>query len=235
MDEKNLNIPEGDTYNIYIELDCILDTRLPLLDTLCESTAIEMVSSGAYHNRYMDEFGNIPITLFKELYKQRNKGILKLALPTPIFEVVNMIAVRYITDKGNQQVPILYINTFPYSLNKEEQKNILEYLSPMFQSYIVELVYMNPETEVVPKWVDKNVDSLIMYNGGEWIEYHNAVGNLSNCPLVLKTLVTPALVVEKPKELKINHLLFRSVQEGVKPNINLEYIDSKYFSGIIKK
>ncbi len=235
MVEKSLNISENQAYNIYIELDCIMDTRLSLLDAINEETAISEVSEGKYHSRYFDEFGNIPISLFKELYKIRNKAILKLALPTPIFEIVNMISVRYISDRGNQFAPTLYVNSYPYELSDSEKENILNYITPMFQSCVVEIVNMNPVTEVTPKWVDLNVDSVIMYEGCEWIEYHNAVGNLSNSPLLLKTLITPALLTEKPKELKVNHLLFRSVQEGVKPNINLEYVDVKYFSGIIKK
>lgn len=222
--------------SILLDLDTVFDTRLSLLYAISEDLALEVVESNQYTKRIRDNFGNISSDVFRSLYKRRNKNILKFALPTNIIELVNDLMVKYATDANNTELPKLYINTYPYRLAEDEKIVMINVLGNLFKNCTFELLYMDPVNELTPCWVNENVQTVIMYDGLNWLENHNRLFNLIEHPLIDKTLIVPALLTGYlDKNIKITSKIFVEQAMSIKSLVKLLFTDVVYFNSITKK
>lgn len=219
--------------NVYIDLDCILDTRLPVLYALSEDIAKESLRSGYYHKRVSDNFGIIPNGLFYHYYDKRTKYVLALATPTPMFELLLELteeaATSIVTD-SIETIPTLYVNTYPYELNEEEAVTILKLL------YTVIPVQMNFDlickslTELTPEWVDANANTVIKYDIVKWLELHSSLGNLSTCPLLRGACIGPLIATGNIPVSEITQESFEETRSTLGPMCNLVFMQSRLFS-----
>ena len=215
---------------IYLELDSLVDTRLALLYSLSEKTAIEVLPD--YHLRRNDIFGNIPYRLFEELYKLRKKNILEFAIPTKILDILGMMVaekrgdVRNIGDKYK-----LYLNTYPYVLTKEEQDRFSEVITRFIPDLFVECIY-ETQYSLTPKFItDKDISDIIMYNGLEWLEKQISLFNIVEHPLINRSLVVPAITNEFG--IKVDKNLFLDTAKRLEMVITVIFVDVAYFAPML--
>lgn len=225
-----------EVYDIYIEVDAILDTRLALLHAISEDAAVVTITNGTYNKRIRDNFRTISSNVFKSLYSRRNKVLLKYALPTNIFKIVNELLIGHITDSVTIKQTKLYINVYPYILTDVEKNVILGVVEGLIKNCVFELVYMDPIKDLTPIWVRDNVQAIIKYDGLLWLENHNKLFNLTNTPLMDKTIIVPALIAgPSSKAYKIDSKFFITVAATMKSLIKVQFVDILYFNGLIKK
>lgn len=222
-------------HNILIDIDSIMDTRLVMLYSINEELAIEIFNS-TYHLRTTDIFGNIPYNLFKGLHDLRNKAILNYAIPTNALSIVTSILATNVADiKNLDENYTIYLNTYPYKLNKVEEDNFTKTIEKIAPDADIEFLYLSKK-ELTPNIInEKEIYSIIMYDGAEWLEKQNRLLNIVDNPLLGKTLFIPAIVNERLPNLKINRNLFDTISKSLELIMTVIFVDVEYFSPIQKK
>lgn len=227
---------DDESHDIIIDLDVLLDTRLALLYAISEDVAVAEVNSGRYNKRIRDNFGNISASVFNHFYKKRNKVLLKYALPSNIFKLVNELLIGHISDSVTTKITKVYINTYPYDLQEDEKKIIIGVVDGLFKNCTFELISLNNITGLTPKWVSENVQTVIKYDGLEWLENHSKLFTLSSTPLIDKTLIVPAILSGPiPKGTKIDSGFFQATAISVKSLMGVMFTDIIYFNSVLKK
>lgn len=226
--------------NLLVDLDSLMDTRLPYLSSLSTKVAKEVIDNGYYTNRLKDQFNTIPYDLFTPIYRNRSKLALKLATPTNMLAFIG----SYITEalletksSGVSKKIKLYINTYPYTLSTIENNHIVMGIRRAIAYDIdIEAVYMSFD-DLTPKWVDANLAAMIMYNGIDWLEYHSAYGLLKEHKLSTTALFVPTLTYSNstlpfktPKELEE---FFTTIEETYSPIIKLKFMSTTAFSSVL--
>lgn len=217
--------------NLLVELDCLLDTRLPILTMLDEDIAKSMVTDGSYQNRTMDQFKIIPRDMFTALYNFRNKAILNLAIPTLMIEVIkNFVneSIHSMKEMHDMEEIILYINTHPYKLSTEEALTLVEGLKIYVPNVTIKVISMDFKT-LTTEWVSENLSLLIMYYGVEWIEYQHALNNTITNPILDVGVMVPALLNTSIANNEVDQYLTK-VEETFKTITRLSFISTKFFS-----
>jgi len=203
MNNENTGTEAG----ILVDLDSLLDTRLPVVYALHEPTAIKIVKSGYYNKRVKDVFGNIPYSVFRDYYALRNKNILKLATPTPMIELIKEYCIEANTTMlvdNLGAIPKLTVNTYPYELEESEEDALLKLFYSELPAHMdVDIVHKNMD-ELSPKYVMSVCSTYINYDMLLWLEYHTGVGNITDGSLLGVSCISPMLANgDKPtKELK---------------------------------
>jgi len=185
-----------DNTSILIDLDSVLDTRHPVLYALHEPTAVNVVESEYYQRRVKDVFGCISYDIFKHFYNKRNKNVLKLALPTPMLELLKeycLAAYAEAVSSKDPFIPTLYINIYPYDLNKGEVKNLIVLFNNSIPVNMnIELINLS-DLELTPRYVTSIATTFIKYNMLEWLEMHSGRGTLVKAIMLNVTCVAPML------------------------------------------
>lgn len=227
--------------NIYISLDCLLDTRLSTLGLINESIVSDILEN-KYHERDEDRFTGIDDNVFKELYSARNTETLKYARPTGMLALL-----KSITDDLVEQTIVrpfasevtVTVNIFPYILSHEEKEMLIKAIVVSSSLNVrVELIDL-PLIELTPEVCKERFSLIIMYTEyAEWLEMH--VLAFTKTTLSDITLLAPALyMVQKPTEEVITELMkdishpFAATERAMSTIIKLVLTDIKYYS-IIK-
>ena len=80
--------------NIYIGMDELFDTRITMLSSINEDTAVDVFNKN-YNLRTNDTFGYIPYNVFSTYYKTRNKHILLYSLPSFVYKIIDNITLDF--------------------------------------------------------------------------------------------------------------------------------------------
>ena len=150
-------------FKIYIELDAIIDTRLPVLQKILPIySELDMLKE--YITRNDDNFKYIGNTLFKHLYKTRGRDTLLSGYGTnmPLF-IKTLLAGMKIARDANEDYSdnLITINTYPYDLIYEEKVKIVkEYETFIGVDALVKVIY-KPFTEEMLQ----DHDYLFIYDG----------------------------------------------------------------------
>jgi len=228
-DEKPMNA------NIIVDLDVILDTRLPVVYAISKSIAENILINDMYRKRVKDVFGTIPYSVFKSFYNRRDKPILELATPTPMFELVIDYCIEAYGSAvatSTKIVPTLYLNTYPYDLNRVEQTNLIKLLDSMIPvDFNIEMLYLDT-TDLTPKLVLSTASTVIKYDMVTWLEYHSAKGNLSNCPLIEVSCIGPMIANGTKPTKELTQDDFDGLRATLGPFTNLVLLQSRMFSSV---
>ncbi len=221
--------------SLLIDLDSLLDTRLPVVYTLNQELATEIIENKEYVYRKKDIFGNISNDIFKSMYKARSKAVLNLATPTAILQFLIPYLIETKSDLKNVEALnsfYIYINVYPYKFNMMELIELENAFSPMFIDNPIKMVSMDFE-ELTPSWVMDNVETLIMYDAIDWIEYNTANNNLVRTPLINKIIIGPALIGGTVKISDINKEFFMQISKSLGSLINYQAIDVSHFCTLL--
>lgn len=219
--------------NILIDLDSLIDTRLPVVYALHSETAADLVQSGMYHKRIKDVFGNIPYRIFRRYYDDRTKDILRLATPTPMVDLLKSYCIEayesHVT-QGIDMIPTLYVNTYPYVLNETEEDNLLKLFYNLIDVRVnIVLIHLDRD-KLTPEYIDKHVVTVIMYDMVDWLEYHSAKGNLAKYPLLKGSCVGPLLANGDKPSSELTQDDFEQLRATFGPLCNLVLLQSRQFS-----
>lgn len=223
--------------NVCIDIDSLLDTRLALLYAISPATCRKLISTNAYQTRVKDEFDKIAYNVFTPLYKERGKGILKMALQTGMFKLLKQHYGDIVTDEQSlldNTRPTIYINTYPYELDSEEISYFTYAISKIIPKAPIEFIYKS-NYELTPKWVSDNVSLMFKYDGLEWLELHVGLTTIINEPLLSVDLMCPALVMGTMKITEVTRDTFLTMMTSAGTLIRLSFIDASYFSFKTKK
>ena len=217
---------------IYTDLDTLLDNRLSMLYMINPELAIQFKEDDKYLKRLKDNMGCMSYDIFYSFYRRRGKKLLELALPTHILDrFIIPDCFEKVSDSrnGNGGLIKIYVNTYPYALNKKE-KELLE-LSINQRVYGGETVIMyKPPKEITPSWIHDHVSSMYMYEGIRWIQYHSPAGNLARDPIPSVMLMVPTIIECNEPEHLITKSYLMSIEENVKKFVMLTFADTYFFS-----
>lgn len=190
---------EFETSSIYVDLDCLFDTRLATLATF-SIEAVENAVANGYYSRLYDDFDGVDKAAFDEAYKKRSTQTLKNSLVTAVPEILKNFAkqtlVALVSTPFRRQ-PVAVVNTYPYRLSEEEVNLIIAGLSAATDKLLdIKVVHLAPE-ELTPSFIKANFVQVVMYSYWEWLDIHAENGNLTQvqCPNI--TLIGPAIVKDK--------------------------------------
>ena len=224
-----------DNANVLIDLDSVLDTRLPILLALHEPTAKDVMRNDHYRKRIKDTFGNIPYAIFNRFYSKRSKDVLIMATPTPMLELLKEYCIEAYTSleaESEDVIPTLIVNTYPYTLANDEKLRLLKLFSASMPVKInIDIVDMDND-ELNPKYISDNVSAFIKYDMINWLEYHNSMGRLTKHPLLNTSCVAPMIANGNKPSKEITQDDFDNLRSMFGPLTNLVLLQSRVFSTI---
>jgi len=225
-------------FNMFIDLDSLLDTRFSLIHSLNPDIIKAMFKSEEYQYRITDQFGYLDADTFKYIYNRRNKHILKDAPPTKMMKTITELTMNSLHQGlvvGNSLTKV-YLNIYPYKLTEDEMDNIrLGLLSKTFSDVDVEIVNMSYD-EITPVWVKDNVKTVIMYEGNRWLAnlHYNGmihVGVMSDIQLIIPTILDKHPQIDSKEYEKF----FKDLEEQMKHVIKIFYSSTDEFNINLEK
>lgn len=226
---------------VYVELDCLMDTRLATLTSMDKQKASRIVLDG-YHVRRSDNWDDIDMEEYRKRYENRNIYTLSQSTVSGCVALINKIGLDLAKDLAESPIHNsleLYVNTYPYLLTDEELNDLEISLSRWITApFEFHFLYLKPE-EVNVKYVNDKFFVLIMYDFSSWLELH--LKEFQTCFLHEVTLFSPRINLGKiPSNEDLSELL-KLGMEGISDEfdlyerigmvfINLMLIDPMYFS-----
>lgn len=220
---------EVSNYNVLIDVDTLFDTRLPILYGLSEDTMTDYISSDKYFNRVKDEFGDIPSSVFKGYYDNRDKRVLLASQPTEMFNLLTEYigsTILAMTSIGDARQLTVYLNVYPYELVGDEVETITTLIDD--DRIILQPVYLSNE-DITPKWVDENVGVIIKYDSLNWVDYHMSFGTLPKTPLMDVILMGPHMFTGDVSSKDVKQEVFNQMLESINTLIGFSFIKTSYY------
>ena len=220
---------------IYIDLDSLLDTRLSLLMNISPVLAA-IAYDDIYINRSNDVFGPMSALEFRVRYKNRDKRVLHPPLPTGIIALLETHITHLRQDdilKGGDGDVKLYLNTNPYEFSTHECSLLVGGLeSKLPNGVTVEIV---DDSELSVKWVKRNINTLILYDGIAFIEKNVASGKLVPGYLEGVELIVPDVIHTIEGVVPDRDLAMNGLSTVLMPFIDLTFVTVALFSTHISR
>ena len=171
------------TKAVYTDLDSLFDTRAVLLAALSKQGELDIRVFGEnditnYFNRYRDNFGVISAWMFHYYYKYRTSNLLTHADLTKVYMYIRDYILDALKLAKGEFSPVIYINTYPYTLSTEETTMMLGILTPLFGEN-TDIIFINIRSrEIEHTWIkEKNIGMVISYSAMEWLNYQIEINN----------------------------------------------------------
>ncbi|MCK9517316.1 MAG: hypothetical protein M0Q87_14935 [Ottowia sp.] len=221
----------------FIELDCLLDTRMGTLTSMGDSSIKAALDYG-YYDRGMDLWPGVNETEFKKLYASRDKIILMNSFMTLMGGILKDFVKKTIEQVINTPFhykPKVVVNIHPYVLTEDEVTNIILAVKQVTLGLAdIEVVDLSYE-QITPIYVRENLSLVIMYEYYKWLEIHSANGNFKkvSCPEV--GMFGPGIYFKKPDyKPKDNENPFEALEQLAAPFIALKLLPIEFFSIAVK-
>lgn len=228
----------GKLDTIYVELDCLLDTRLGTVSLLDPELAAKLAVSPEYRKRTSDRFEGLDYEVFRKRYKARDQDVLEASMMT---EVVMML--RQLVEQLNEQGQVrpyhdgvkVQVNLYPYQLSTDEEHAIeLAIASWIGKTSKIELVSMSP-AQLTPTLCQVSYTIMVMYEYEDWLNSHAETFKTVRFPEVV--LFVPALYFQTvPTEEELEKLIkeaghpMAAVESLISPIVELKLINPSIFS-----
>ena len=154
-----------------IHLDCLLDTRLAVIQKL-NAEAIPTIFEDGYHNRDIDVFTDINTVQFREEYAKRDVSILRNATPTHML-IHDLL--KYVEDAimDTLSMPLhtgfeVVINVYPYQLNKKECLDVSMCVKHYIDSLVPVRVISASPKQLTPNYLGEEYGTVFIYDFDEW-------------------------------------------------------------------
>ncbi len=220
--------------NIYIDLDSIIDTRLGLLNSI-DSTLAARIYSNGYQNRHNDNYPMMHFLEFKERYRSRTPLVLKTPFPTMMLSLVQMQAMELSQEnllKGGDGVVTIYLNFFPYDLDKYEKTIIINSMLIKMPKR-VKIIDVFDES-VSLEFVEDNIHTIIKYDGLEWLNKQISITKHSNINIHHVDLIVPDIISYSNKLKVERDDILQHTAFTLLPIVNVMFVSVGLFSAIIK-
>jgi hypothetical protein len=199
------------TSTLYVELDCILDTRLGTIYKL-GIDAVNQVLINNYQLRIQDDFYGVDYDWFHNEYRQRDKSILKNSIRTRMFNF--LIEFSNKTVEANATTPYavkpkICLNIYPYLLSGGEINILIDTLVHVTEQRCdVEVMRTSP-INITTELVNRTYSIMIMYDYMNWIEHHCVTKQFEKTQCRGVKLIAPAIYFKKirPEEYNPNNFI----------------------------
>lgn len=182
---------------VYVELDALLDTRLPTLGKISPLAAVQCSQDARYYGRICDDFSaicGVSHEAFKNAYALRDAETLEASLITEIPFILNELVSKL--ERDTIDMPFadrveVEVNIWPYKLELETCR-ALELAVMARAGYMSKVTCVNiPYPKLTPPVVHQRYSGMIMYNFREWMALHMDTFKHFRMPKV--TIMAPAL------------------------------------------
>ena len=236
--------PAIETQNkgFYTDMDTLYDTRLATLDLL-DSSIAKMALKNDYLNRDEDKFPYVDRDIFKSLYETRDLEVLERAMPTKAIEIIRefiRIALKQNIDTPNMGVVEVYVNVYPYKVEKSVATEMCKALFHAFGSQVsIHMLNLRPEL-VTPKFFSETIAVAMMYDYDQWLEIHAKNDNLRKNQIPSVTLHGPRIYKQpKPNDNDLRDFKrtgpepFKAMEIGLSALVGMDFIEAEYFSAVL--
>lgn len=228
---------------LLIELDCLFDTRLATVHSFGKEYTANALENN-YFWRETDVFPGITREQFNERYANRDKRILKDALPTPMIKMVrdfvkNTLAL--INNSPFHMKPLIIINVYPYKLSESEIKTVIRgMVNHTNKATDVSVVNLDNKG-ITPSYVKNDISVLVKYDYVSWLETHSENNAFLKTSSPESVLLGPLLYFVDPPEDAQEHLKknddsnFVLLEQCTAPIIGLKLLPISEFSVLLPK
>lgn len=226
------------TQKIFVELDCILDTRLGTIARINEQAAIDILNNN-YHSRDTDDFSQyIDNEKFKELYEDRDGITLEYSSATSCLHLIETMCRELLVNTAvnpNHSGAELVINLYPYVMENHVIETLINAIRIWIgTNVIITTVNLAPEY-ISAIYCKNNISTMFMYNYERWLNKH--IESFKDVNLKEMTMYVPAIYHnKKPTSEEMESLLakgphpFIELELLLKPVLDFNIIDIRIFS-----
>lgn len=231
------------TRGIYLDLDCLYDTRLAVLEEIDPELAIAALEAD-YNTREEDIFPHLTKEAFRSVYNVRNITTLEKAMVSNCLLILKSFIDESQKEIGktpfNTQTEV-YLNVFPFNIDYQTAVSMVLPLQRMCGHTVkVEIVNWTAE-KLTPAFIRSKIDLMLMYDYGPWLDAHASNGNFKKNQIPDKMLYVPKLYFnKKPNDEEMEELLrenkmtpFKSTEFLTSGIIGLEFIDVVNFNAAL--
>ncbi len=229
--------------SLLVDLDAILDTRLPLLLEKFPDDQDYIIVN--YFGRATNAIENLfTFKEFNEWYLNRDKHLLINARMTSVLFIVkdfvnNVLSAMH--SNISHAIPHIFLNIYPYDLNNNELKFIIKGILAHIRPEVNIDVISIDNTKLKPSYLNNTIWGMIKFDFYNWIIDNGEIlkDDYEKCPDV--KVITPAYF---PAE--INELPSLFIKDGkkidpynnfsilMKPIIDIEFVRTTIFDMLIK-
>lgn len=234
MRNENKDIPPQE---VYVELDCLLDTRMGCLSQISDALASSVLMNG-YHQRDSDVFFGVDMALFKERYAARDVETLSRSIYTNIVTYLQDCVMSGIEEnaKGGQHSGYkITVNVHPYDLNDKEKESIEKALIYQLHELADVSVICESPVFLTPKLIKNKYLMMIMYDFEPWLEIHAKALEETRIPGV--SFVAPGLFKKVPTQEEMDELTrenlphpIRATEIALAPVMGVRFLLAEMFS-----
>jgi len=213
---------------IYIELDSIIDTRLPILNYL--NGDMDLLT---YINRNNDDYPFIRERVFKKLYENRQRTLINKPIYTPMLNILRMLiteATHAANREEDNEKPIVHLNIYPYRLLDNEKDIILTGLSTATLGFAdVDIIDIEPNIDIL-----YNYDTIIKYDGMDLLDNPDVIQRLTEIPIPNTMLIVPKNI---PPDIGVDNIddMCEFINYTLSTLIEIALIEYAAFSILIPK
>jgi len=165
--------------NLLVDLDCIWDTRIPILNRIDRQSSDTILKENTYHTRISDLFSDLvpdfDNSSFLKAYMERTVEDIKgQVLPTNMLvqiqdHIYSCVSTR---DKSPvKQYVNITVNLYPYKFSDAEKEVILSAMQDSFKGAESVNIVSIPQQFLNPKSVSQYTQ-YITYEVDEWLSMH---------------------------------------------------------------
>lgn len=214
---------------VYVELDCLLDTRLGAIKRISEEAGRSLLSSGNYYDRAHDELWrltDISERMFKEVYYNRDHTVLRESRSTLVYKLINGTLDEQ-KDKFLRNIDgssgAVTVNVFPFDLTDSFKDAIELCVANLLIYPTVDVIREDPKN-LPPKRLSDNFEHAFIYNFEEYMGLHyRDIPNNPGLPIVIHS---PALGRgENPHLADYETIIdgLASISEGLLGYLNISF------------
>jgi len=223
---------------LYVDVDCLLDTRLGVLSGIDPQAAIAAVRNPRYWTRDYNDWelltdGLVNKERYDAAWALRDMSTLVDSVVTGIPSVLQQLLVDHHKNMKDGSVVDdvgLEVNLAPYAFTDEERDGLEHILQEMFFSDLIITFCYRPLDELTPTLISEQYSGLVMYEFHDWIKTHHEA--LVSTPCKDVSFVVPRLFEVNPEELnqegkQTELTLFRL---AMLDHMDVEFISAEWFS-----
>lgn len=191
---------------ILVQLDALFDTRCGTVARMDVEKAAGLLHDPAYTSRLWDKFPGVDEDVYADLYANRDVKTLAVSQTTPVVGIIRDFVRRCAETSYSQPValvPEVHLNFHPYTLTEAEEDFIIDVLQRVvpLKPLIVKCNFSLDQLN--PMFVRNNYNTMVLYDGYEWLETHSKNKLLEEYRCEKVTLFTPAILNKMPEGTKL--------------------------------
>lgn len=232
-----------DTSKIYVDIESLLDLRQAILSKLMgPKDLVEFINSDEYNFRNTDNFKNVDMIKYEEIYSNMTVDLLQRSTVTFIANTLRTKLMNL--EKRNAlysetKKPEVVLNVYPFDLIQAQADTLQNLLFIKLDKKCLVSVINKPVEEVGPFFIKSmEFTACYIYRASRWIEQHTET--LNNIKLPDTLLYFPAIYkveddtneIDKIKKLGFKDI-FGYVEFLLSSAVNINFLPIVFYNNIV--